>query len=175
MTEPLVKSKPGAEVSGPVKLVEFAHVSVPCRDLEEGKRFYGEVLGGELRVSTPTFASFRLGGVDVGIGTEGCTYIGPSAEYPHFAFFVGPDELVHMKRWLGRCGIPTSNLWTRSGVEALMFFRDPSGNVIELYCRQGYEGAKDLPKGPPRGHGTAVDVDGLVYDDWKLPDARRGD
>jgi len=169
MTQPLVKSKPEVEVRGPAQFQSFSHVSVPCRDLAEGKRFYVDVLGGKLRVDTPTFASITVCDVDIGIGTEGCTYIGQSAEYPHFAFFVGPDELVHMKRWLGRCGIPTSNFWTRSGVEALMFFRDPSGNVIELYCREGYAGARDLPKGPPRGHGTAVDIDALVYHDWKLP------
>ena len=134
-----------------------------------GKLFYGTVLGGELHVDTPTFASFRLGGVDVGIGTEGCTFIEPSTEYPHFAFFCGPDELMQMREWLARCGIPTTNLWTRSGVEALMFFRDPSGNMIELYCERGVAGADKFPKGPPRGHGTAVDIDKLRYTDWKLP------
>lgn len=55
-------------VSGPPKFASFAHVSMPCRDLEEGKLFYGKVLGGEMRVETPTFASFRIAGVDVGIG-----------------------------------------------------------------------------------------------------------
>lgn len=172
MAEAQAKSRFEIGVDGPPKLASFAHVSVPCRDLEEGKRFYGDVLGGEIRVDTPTFASFRLAGVDVGIGTDGCTWIEPSAEYPHFAFFVGPDELVQMRRWLGRCGIPTSNLWTRQGVEALMFLRDPSGNVIELYCREGYAGAEDLPKGPPRGHGTAVDIDALTYTTWALPAGR---
>jgi catechol 2,3-dioxygenase-like lactoylglutathione lyase family enzyme len=161
------ESKP--VVQGPPKLREFAHVSLPCRDLEEGKLFYGSVLGGELRVETPTFASFRLAGVDVGIGIEGCTFLGESAEYPHTAFFVSAEELEQMRAWLARCGIPTSNLWTRSGVEALMFFRDPSGNVIELFCRGGVEGAETLPKGPPRGHGTAVDIDVLRYDTWGLP------
>ncbi|MGH7034669.1 MAG: VOC family protein, partial [Stellaceae bacterium] len=120
----------GQTVSGPPKFRAFAHVSMPCRDLEEGKLFYGKVLGGELHVETSTFASFRLSGVDVGIGSDGCTFLEPSAEYPHFAFFCGPDELVQMKAWLARCGIPSSNFWTRSGVEALMFFRDPSGNMI---------------------------------------------
>jgi catechol 2,3-dioxygenase-like lactoylglutathione lyase family enzyme len=163
------KARPKAAVDGPAKFESFAHVSVPCRDLEEGKRFHGRVLGGEIQVDTPTFASFRLAGVD--IGTDGCTWIEPSTEYHHFAFFVGPDELAHMRRWLGRCGIPTSNLRTRQGVEALMFFRDPSGNVIELYCRQGYAGAKDLPKGPPRGHGTAVNIDALTYTSWSLPNS----
>ena len=156
-------------VTGPPKLTAFAHVSMPCRDLEEGKRFYGQVLGGELRVDTPTFASFKLCGVDVGIGSVGCTFLEPSTEYPHFAFFCGPDELVQMKEWLARCGIPSANFWTRSGVEALMFFRDPSGNMIELYCERGFKGADRLPHGPPRGHGTAVDVDQLRYSAWKLP------
>jgi catechol 2,3-dioxygenase-like lactoylglutathione lyase family enzyme len=166
-------TKTEARLHGPAKLASFAHVSVPCRDLEEGKEFYGTVLGGTLRVDQPTFASFEIAGADVGIGNEGCTYLGPSAEYPHFAFFIGPDELVHMKAWLEQCGIPTSNFWTRRGIEALMFFRDPSGNMIELYCEKGFAGADRLPKGPPRGHGTAVDIDVLRYDRWNRPSRAR--
>ena len=65
------KASGDPSVQGPPRLRQFAHVSVPCRDLEEGKRFYRDVLGGEMHVETPTFASFRLGGVDVGIGTDG--------------------------------------------------------------------------------------------------------
>lgn len=156
-------------ISGPPSFRAFAHVSVPCRDLEEGKLFYGKVLGGKMHVETPTFASFRLCGVDVGIGTDGCTYLEPATEYPHFAFFCGPDEIRQMKTWLARCDIPSSNFWTRSGVEALMFFRDPSGNMIELYCERGFDGADKLPRGPARGHGTAVDIDALRYTEWKLP------
>jgi len=170
MPDTVADAKPA--VTGPAKLQSFAHVSVPCRDLEEGKRFYGEVLGGELRVSTPTFASFKIAGTDIGIGTDGCTFMETSTEYPHMAFFIGPDELLQMKQWLTRCGVPTSNFWTRGGVEALMFFRDPSGNVIELYCQRGFKGAQELPKGPPRGHGTAVDIDALRYTHWKLPERR---
>lgn len=158
-----------AELNGPAEFLSFAHVSVPCRDLEEGKRFYRDVLGGKLWVETSTFASFEIAGTNVGIGIDGCSWITPSAEYPHFAFYVGPDELAHMKRWLTQCGVPTSNFWTRGGVEALMFFRDPSGNVIELFCQRGFKGAKDLPRGPARGHGTACDVDALRYEAWSLP------
>jgi catechol 2,3-dioxygenase-like lactoylglutathione lyase family enzyme len=156
-------------VSGPPKFASFAHVSMPCRDLEEGKLFYGNVLGGEMRVETPNFSSFHIGGVDVGIGNVGCTFLEPGTEYPHFAFFCGPEALLHMKEWLARCGIPSSNFWTRSGIEALMFFRDPSGNMIELFCEEGFKGADTLPRGPARGHGTAVDVDALRYNSWKLP------
>lgn len=169
MTTTLEERASEKAVSGPPKALTFAHVSMPCRDLEEGKLFYGKVLGGEMHVDTPTFASFRLGGVDVGIGNVGCTFLEPSTEYPHFAFFCGPDELVQMKEWLARCGVPSSNFWTRGGVEALMFFRDPSGNMIELYCERGFKGADQLPRGPARGHGTAVDIDKLRYSHWKLP------
>ena len=164
-------AEPKVQVSGPPKLAAFAHVSVPCRDLEEGKRFYRDVLGGEMVVDTPTFCSFVLGGVQIGIGTVGCAWTEAETEYPHFAFYVDADTLVRMRAWLEKCGIPTSNLWTRAGVEALMFFRDPSGNVIELYCKQGYQGADKLPKGPPRGHGTAVDITKLLYTDWTPPPA----
>jgi hypothetical protein len=42
--------------------------------------------------------------------------------------------------------------------------------MIELFCEGGFPGAADLPKGPPRGHGTTVDVDALRYDSWQLPE-----
>ena len=85
------------------------------------------------------------------------------------AFLVDAGELVQTKEWLARCGIPSSNYWTRQGIETLMFFRDPTGNVIELFCPEGYDGAADLPTGPARGHGAAIDIDELAYSEWRLP------
>jgi hypothetical protein len=85
---------------GPARFDTFAHVSVPCRDLEEGICFYVDVLGGELRVSGKIFASVRLGGINLGFGIEGCSFMGPSAEYPHLAFYLGAAELAHTKQWL---------------------------------------------------------------------------
>ena len=103
------------------------------------------------------------------MGNVGCNFLEPGTEYPHFAFYVGPKEMLQMKDWLTRCGIPTSNLWTRSGVEALMFFRDPSGNMIELFCTGGVPGADSFPKGPPAGHGIAVDIEALYYETFSIP------
>jgi catechol 2,3-dioxygenase-like lactoylglutathione lyase family enzyme len=147
----------------------LAHVSLPCRDLEEGKQFYVGVLGGKVRVDRPTFVALEIAGTEIGIGTVGCTYIEAAKEYPHIAFYCGPDEIVQMKEWLAQFGIPSSNYWTRAGVEALMFFRDPSGNIIELFCKKGFKGAENLPKGPPAGHGIAVDIDQTRYDSWHPP------
>jgi catechol 2,3-dioxygenase-like lactoylglutathione lyase family enzyme len=158
---------------GPPRFDSFAHASLPCRDLEEGLAFYIDVLGGELRVNSPIFASFVIAEVNVGIGINNCSFIGPGAEYPHLAFYVDAAAMTHMQGWLAQCGIPTSNPWTRRGIEALMFFRDPSGNVIELLCQEGFEGADKLPRGTAAGHGIAIDIDALRYDDWKRPSIQR--
>ena len=159
-----------AGVAGPPRLDGIDHVSFPCRDLEEGIRFYRDVLGGKMLVKEDAFAMFDVCGAHIGIGSVGCTFIEPGNEYPHMGFTCSAEALVAMQGWLARCGIPTSNLWTRQGVEALMFFRDPSGNVIELFCHEGYADAPNLPRGPARGHGITVDIDAITYSEWHLPD-----
>lgn len=158
-----------SELTGPPKLDSFDHASLPCHDLDEAIRFYGGVLGGEQVVKEDEFVLFKIAGTRIGIGSTGTSFMTENAEYPHIAFTVGPDALVQMKDWLAACGIPTSNFWTRRGIETLMFFRDPSGNVIELFCEGGYDGAADLPRGPARGHGITLDIDELRYTDWHLP------
>lgn len=169
---PAIDDRPAEAQLGPVRVEKFDHVSVGCRDLEEATCFFVDVLGGQLCVDTPIFREVKLGGAKIGFGTKGTTFMQPSTEYPHFAFYIGPAELAQMKAWLTQCEIPTSNYWTRSGVEALMFFRDPSGNVIELYCPEGFPGADKFPRGPAAGHGTAVDIDAIRYDTWKRPAVR---
>jgi catechol 2,3-dioxygenase-like lactoylglutathione lyase family enzyme len=156
------------EVRGPIELTTFAHVSLPCRDLEEGILFYTRVLGGKLKFQVPGYAAIDIAGIQFGLGSDGCSFIAPAKEYPHIAFYVTAPEMVHMRRWLARCGIPMTDLWTRTGAEALMFFRDPSKNLIELYCRSGYEGAANLPRGDAR-RSLAADVGGLYYGKWSLP------
>ena len=159
-----------AGVAGPPRLDGIDHVSFPCRDLDEGIRFYRDVLGGKMLVREDAFALFDICGARIGIGSAGCTFIEPGNEYPHMGFACGADALVAMQGWLAACGIPTTNPWTRHGVEALLFFRDPSGNVIELFCHEGYEGAADLPRGPARGHGITIDIDSIAYSEWHLPE-----
>ena len=172
MTQAATSRAEASTAAGPPTFNGFDHVSVPCRDLDEGIRFYRDVLGGELLVTESAFALFRIAGTRVGVGSAGTTFMNEHTEYPHFAFNCGPDALVQMKDWLTACGIPSSNFWTRKGIETLMFFRDPSGNVIELFCDEGYAGAEDLPRGPARGHGAAIDIDALHYTEWSLPGDR---
>jgi catechol 2,3-dioxygenase-like lactoylglutathione lyase family enzyme len=167
MSMTMTEAAPAA--NGPPALLSFAHLSIPCRDLEEAKRFYVEVLGGTIRLEQPHFLIVKIADTEIGVGSAGCSFVQGDAEYPHFAFFAAPEAMLGMKAWLERCGIPSSNFWTRRGVEALMFFRDPSGNVIELFCERGFKGAENLPRGPARGHGTAVDIEALRYTEWRRP------
>lgn len=160
-----------ATISGPPKFKEFDHVSIPCRDLQEAVRFYRDVLGGQLVASEAAFVLFKIAGTRFGVSSAGCTFMAKGTEYPHVAFKIDAEELVKLRAWLAACGIPSSNCWTRKGVETLMFFRDPSGNLIELFCESGYPGASDLPRGPAQGHGTALDIDSIGYTSWKVPGA----
>ena len=41
----------------------LSHVSLACRDLAESKRFYSEVLGGELVHEIPGFVEYRIADV----------------------------------------------------------------------------------------------------------------
>ena len=133
-------SRAGGRSAAPVRpaLTSFDHASLPCRDLDEAIRFYRDVLGGEVVVTESHFVLFRLGGTRVGIGSAGTSFMTENAEYPHIAFNVDAATLAGMKDWLDACDIPSSPFWTRKGIETLMFFRDPSGNVIELFRRMSW-------------------------------------
>lgn len=157
-----------AESTGERKLTPsgFSHVSVPVRDREEAKRFFINVLGGELVLDLPTFVEVRVGGMVLGFSEQPGGWTAPDAEFPHYAFFVDPEDFGPLKARLESFGVPTHPIWTRGGVEALMYFRDPSGNLFELYCAQGFKDADKLPRPPGWGGDFRPPISSLGYD-WK--------
>ena len=50
-----IATEPEIQADGPPRTLTFSHVSVPCRDIAEGKLFYTKVLGATVRVDTPEF------------------------------------------------------------------------------------------------------------------------
>jgi catechol 2,3-dioxygenase-like lactoylglutathione lyase family enzyme len=143
------------------QFLNLNHISLPCRDLEESKRFYTEVLGGELVHEIAGFAEARVAGLIVGMSEQPGGWTGRDAEYPHYAFDIDGENYDLMKLWLDGYGVP-NHQWTRDYKTALMYFRDPSGNLLELYCDSGYDGIKSLPLGPKQG-GQAIPFGGLNY------------
>ena len=144
----------------------FSHISLPVRDLQEAKRFFVQVLGGEVEYDTPGFIEVRVGGMLFGFAQKKEGWTAREAEFPHYAFFVEPEKFIPMKERLERHGVPTHQPWTRDGIRALMYFRDPSGNLFEMYCTQGFKDAPNLPRPPKRGGNLVIDFAALNYD-WK--------
>lgn len=147
----------------------FAHVSLPARDLEEAKEFYTEVLGGRLVLNLPAFAEVLVAGTVFGLGTLLRSAPEPHAEFPHVALYIDSGELLPMKRWLEAHGVKTHDVWTRRGEEGLMYFKDPTGNLLEMYCER-FDGASELPRAT--GLESLVDLPSLDYD-WSAWRASR--
>ena len=138
----------------------MSHVSIPCRDIEESKSFYANVMGGELVHGIQGFVEFRIEDIIIGLSEQSEGWTGPDDEYPHYAFYISGPNFELMKNLLHSYGVP--NYPYRRGDTALIYFRDPSGNLFELYCDTGYEGIESLPLAPRRG-GRPIDFRGLNY------------
>jgi hypothetical protein len=68
--------------------------------------------------------------------------------HPHIAFNVPTESLpkwaAHLKKW----GVPIAGPMTRAGSGAAeIYFNDPDGNHLELYC-SSYPDHATLPSGP---------------------------
>ena len=126
------------------------HVSLVCRNLAESKKFYVEVLGGELFHDTPGFSEVLLAGMIIGMSEQASGWTGWDDEYPHYGFNVDGANFALAEPWLDGCGVPNYG-WTRDYKTALRYFRDPSGNLLELYCDSGYDAIEQLALGPRQG------------------------
>lgn len=143
------------------------HISIPVRDLEKSKRFYAEVIGGRIvNEGTPNFSEVVVGGLIVGLSTTRGEPQARAAEFPHLALEIDSDQFLPMIKWLQDHGVRTHEPWTRHRIEGLMYFKDPSGNLIELYCPQ-FEGARDL-----RQAMSVTDVADLADLDYEWDDAQ---
>src|SRR5438445_476794 len=78
----------------------FSHASLPVRDLEQSKRFFTRVMGGELIHDVEGFAEVRVAGVIIGLSNRSGQWTAWDAEYPHYAFFIEAQDFLPMKAWL---------------------------------------------------------------------------
>src|SRR5215475_12719503 len=124
-----------AQVQRP-RFSSLHHISLPCRDVEESKRFYIQVLGGELFHDIPGFAEVRIADIIFGMSQQSGGWTRPTVEYPHYGLNVDGKNFGLVRRWLEACGVPQHG-WTRNYKTALLYFRDPSGNLLEIYCDSG--------------------------------------
>ena len=143
----------------------FAHASLFCHDLAQAKRFFTKVIGGELIHDVDGFAEVRVAGIIIGMTERPGRPTGRDAEFPHYAFFSAPEDFLPMAAWLRQNGVTTTEPWTRDGIKGLLYFRDPTGNLFEMYCPKLKEAASFV-RGAKQGGSYAIDFAGLNYE-WK--------
>src|SRR5215470_6769096 len=134
----------------------ISHMSLPCRDLEQSKRFYTQVMGGQLVHATPGFFEVKIANVIIGLSEQREGWTGQNAEFPHYAFFAEAEDFLPMVAWLRANGVTTSEPWTRDGIKGLLYFRDPSGNLLEMYCPKIKEAAT-FARGNKQGGNYEID------------------
>ena len=91
-------------------------------------------------------------------------WTGRNAEFPHYGFFADGESFLPMVDWLQRHGVKIPGPWTRDGKKGLMYFRDPSGNLFEIYGGKDLKEAAALPHGVKQGGSYETDFAGLFYE-----------
>jgi catechol 2,3-dioxygenase-like lactoylglutathione lyase family enzyme len=113
-----------------MKLGGVHHVSINVHDAELTGRFYTEVLGLE-KLPRPDFPFkglwLRAGGQEIHL-IEVADHHAPEGQ--HFAF--GVDDIDDVCAALDARGVKVSKPMTIPGAGRQAFFRDPSGNLVEL-------------------------------------------
>jgi len=149
-------------LAGPVQLNSVSHITLPCRDAQEAKRFWVTLFDATIEVEQPFFTEVRLAGMNLGF-IEGAPLVSsPETESPHVGFAIGNEGLMPLKAWLEANGVPTQALWTR-GRHAHMYFRDPSANLFEVVCPD-YPDIEALPRPRPNGGDLVFHLGDLFYD-----------
>jgi catechol 2,3-dioxygenase len=124
----------------PRPIQKVGHVVLKVRDLEKARQFYVGVLGMTCAKFDPDrgmFLRFNDYHHDIAIFKTS-----PDADLPkkdqvglvHVALVV--DSLDTVKAWYQRCkahGVPIVTT-TDHAVSNSMYFKDPEGNVLEIYC-----------------------------------------
>ena len=121
------------------------HLAFPVRDLEESRKFYGEILGCEEGRSSEQWIDFNL------FGHQIVAHLAPEAAgvkhrnkvdadhvpVPHFGIVLPPDEWEELAERLKSHQVefviePKVRFKGETGEQATMFFLDPSGNALEF-------------------------------------------
>jgi predicted enzyme related to lactoylglutathione lyase len=114
-----------------VEHVDF--ISVPTRDAERAKRFYGETIGLEVERETPVGAEFRAGQVTLEVWTPESA--GMPFEPNPAGFALRVADVAAARRSLEAAGVEFLGETIDTGVCHMALFHDPDGNLLVLHRR----------------------------------------
>ena len=122
------------------------HLAFPVRDLAAARQFYGGLLGCAEGRSSPEWIDFDFYGHQIVAhlvegaepGDDGTNPVdGHDVPVPHFGIVLTLQDWQALADRLSAAGTdfviaPTIRFKGQPGEQATMFFRDPSGNAIEM-------------------------------------------
>jgi len=120
------------------------HLACHVTDLEAARRFYGGVLGCAEGRSTDTWVDFDFFGHQISLHLGEPFTVTPTGHVgdhlvamPHFGVVLRLDDWLALAERLQRAGVafdipPVIRFAGEPGEQCTMFFRDPSGNPIEI-------------------------------------------
>ena len=120
----------------------IAHVAVPCRDLEEARRWYSEVLGAQPMRVLKDRVTFSFGGVlQLVCHLERRANVQNPRAYPrhHGLTFLRMEDFSRMKDHVVKLGVkflvrPAVRFANSAHEHQTFMVADPSGNVVEFKC-----------------------------------------
>ncbi len=121
------------------------HLAFPVHDLDAARTFYGEVLGCAEGRSSDYWIDFDFHGHQI-VAHQAPGLVADRARtkvdsehvpVPHFGLVLTMDDWQEMADRLQAAGVefviePTVRFKGKPGEQATMFFRDPSGNALEM-------------------------------------------
>ena len=110
-----------------------------ARDLPAMRRFYAEVMEFPIqRELGPRWTEYRIGGAVLALTERGLMFDDPPAPAGalslQLAFRVAPAEVTSAKTLLAGKGVGTTEIVDQAWGHRTLFFRDPDGNVLEIYA-----------------------------------------
>jgi catechol 2,3-dioxygenase-like lactoylglutathione lyase family enzyme len=126
-------SEPQTNVGLDVQRVDY--IRVPVKDIEEAKKFYGEVLGLQLNPNSPheDWIEYEVGNVTLAVMTPH-THEYEFTPLPHGTLALRVPDVAEAKAKLEAAGVEVNDMWD-SGLCRGAGTRDPSGNPILLHHR----------------------------------------
>jgi extradiol dioxygenase family protein len=120
----------------------IAHVAVPCRDLEEARRWYSEVLGARPVRVLKDRVTFSFGGVlQLVCHLERRAIVPNPRAYPrhHGLTFLRMEDFSRMRDHVQKLGVkflvrPAVRFAKTAHEHQTFMVVDPSGNVVEFKC-----------------------------------------
>ena len=120
----------------------IAHVVIKVRDLERSRQFFTDILGMQVMKDVPQIGAVFLSFNGQDHHEVALFQVGPQAEAPkanqvgllHFAFRLrSEEELCAAYQEFKEKGVPVT-FTVNHGVTKSVYFHDPDGHELEVYC-----------------------------------------